>query len=48
MKRWKIKWGSWDSSAAELPGKTLNDAMELFNSKYPGINPNSITCMGPW
>lgn len=50
MKRFKICWGNWNSSSAEVPAYNVSDAINVACEKH-SINVsviNSVTFLGSW
>lgn len=50
MKKYRVKWGNWDSSVADVPANNIAHAIQEAIRSY-GIlldQINSVTLLGDW
>lgn len=50
MKKYKVCWGNWDSSAVEVPAYDVAGAISVACQKHniTASMINSVVCLGSW
>lgn len=50
MKKYKVSWGNWNSSAVEVPAMNIAQAIEVACKKHNIAvdRINEVKCLGDW